>query len=194
MNTQTFSTPSPPRKIRPKSELPSNALSTSDILNLYIPTSTEKKLLDSTTMPKTTSSIEYHTSVIQSIEIVKRPLLFNEHDNDTSSRFFSSSSTTKTTTTVTKTSIFDAINENQTKLSVKEETSPSNNHSNKRFKKCNTDQQEEGSQSSQMTVQSSIERFLTPTKESRTVLKIKSPNIENESSTTVPTESDNKQV
>lgn len=159
INTQTFSTPSPPRKIRPKSEQPTSALSTSDILNMYIPTSS-----------KTPSSVEYHTSIIQSIEIVKRPLVFNEHDNDTSSRFFSS------TTTVTKTSVFDAINENENILANKETISPKN----KRFKRSNTDKQNEEDHSSHVTIQSSIETFLTPSKENRVVLKRQSPNIEND--------------
>lgn len=156
---------------------------------MYIPTSTEKKLDPST---KTTSSVEYHTSIIQSIEIVKRPLLFNQHDNDTSSRFFSSSSTT--TTTVTKTSVFDAINENQNIIPNNETISPKNNHSNKRFKRSNTDKQDEEDHTSDVTIQSSIDTFLTPTKENRIVLKRKSTNIEKESTSTLDIESENKQV
>ena len=152
---------------------------------MYIPTSTEKKLDLST---KTTSSVEYHTSIIQSIEIVKRPLLFNQHDNDTSSRFFSS-------TTVTKTSVFDAINENQNIISNEETVSPKNNHSNKRFKRSNTDKQDdEEDQASPVTTQSSIDTFLTPSKENRIVLKRKSLNIEKESTSTLDIESENKQV
>lgn len=181
-----MSTPSPPRKVRPKSELPSSdALSTSDILNLYIPTSNEKKI-DITT--KTTASIEYHTSIIQSIEIVKRPLLFNQHDNDTCSRFFSST---------TKSSVFDAINENENITLNKEEISP--NNSNKRFKRSNIDKEEDSR--SQSTIQSSIDTFLTPSKQNRIVLKRKSPNIEKELSSTdqsdikiLEQESDDRQV
>jgi hypothetical protein len=131
---------------------------------MYIPTSNEKKI-DMTT--KTTSSVEYHTSIIQSIEIVKRPLLFNQHDNDTSSRFFSSS-------TITKSSVFDAINENQNIILNKEEISPST----KRFKRSNTDKEEDSL--SQLTIQSSIDTFLTPAKQNRIILKRKSPNIDKE--------------
>jgi hypothetical protein len=138
---------------------------------MYIPTSNEKKIEITT---KTTSSVEYHTSIIQSIEIVKRPLLFNEHDNDTSSRFFSSS-------TIKKSSIFDAINENQNTTLNKEEISPNNNNSNKRFKRSNTDKEEEDSPL-QVTIQSSMDTFLTPAKQNRIVLKRKSPNVEKESS------------
>jgi exonuclease-1 len=188
INTKTLSTPSPPRKIRPKSESSSSdALSTSDILNMYIPTSNEKKI-DMTT--KTTSSVEYHTSIIQSIDIVKRPLLFNQHDNDKSSRFFSSSTTTKS-------SVFDAINENQNISLNKEEISP-NNNSNKRFKRLNTDQEEDSLL--QSTIQSSMDTFLTPAKQNRIVLKRKSPNIEKELSSmdqsdvkTLEHENDDKQ-
>jgi len=116
---------------------------------------------------KTPSSVEYHTSIIQSIEIVKRPLLFNQHDNDTSSRFFSSS-------TITKSSVFDAINENQNIILNKEEISPST----KRFKRSNTDKEEDPL--SQLTIQSSIDTFLTPAKQNRIILKRKSPNIDKE--------------
>ena len=136
---------------------------------MYLPTSDEKKI-DITT--KTTSSVEYHTSIIQSIEIVKRPLLFNQHDNDTFSRFFSSS-------TVTKTSVFEAINENQNTIPNNEKLSPNNN---KRFKRLNTD--DESDSLPQLAVQSSIDEFITPTKQNRFVLKKKSPNIENQSSPT----------
>lgn len=155
---------------------------------MYIPTSNEKKI-DMTT--KTTSSIEYHTSIIQSIDIVKRPLLFNQHDNDKSSRFFSSSTTTKS-------SVFDAINENQNISLNKEEISP-NNNSNKRFKRLNTDQEEDSLL--QSTIQSSMDTFLTPAKQNRIVLKRKSPNIEKELSSTdqsdlktLEHENDDKQV
>jgi len=155
---------------------------------MYIPTSNEKKI-DITT--KTTSSVEYHTSIIQSIEIVKRPLLFNQYDNDTSSRFFSSSN-------VTKTSVFDVINENQNIISNKEEISP-NNNSNKRFKRLNNDNDRDSLP--QVTIQSSIDEFITPTKQNRIVLKRKSPNIAKESSPTdksdmktLEQESDNLQV
>ena len=138
---------------------------------MYVPTSTEKKIEITT---KSTSSVEYHTSVIQSIEIVKRPLLFNEHDDDTSSRFFSSSTTKKS-------SVFDAINENQNTTLNKEEISPKNSNSNKRFKRSNTDKEEEDSLP-QVTIQSSMDTFVTPAKQNRIVLKRKSPNVENESS------------
>jgi hypothetical protein len=128
---------------------------------MYLPPSNEKKI-DITTKP--TSSVEYHTSIIQSIEIVKRPLLFNQYDNDTSSRFFSSPA-------VTKTSVFDAINENQ---SDKDKISP--NNSNKRFKRLDNDDES----LPQLIVQSSVDEFLTPTKKNRVVLKRKSPNIAKE--------------
>jgi hypothetical protein len=128
---------------------------------MYIPTSNEKKI------DMTTTSVEYHTSIIQSIEVVKRPLLFNQYDNDTSSRFFSSS-------TVTKTSVFEAINENQNIVSNKEDSSPSN----KRFKRVNTDNDQDSLP--QLTSQSSIEEFITPTKQNRVVLKRKSANIAKE--------------
>ena len=159
-----LSTPSPPRKIRSQPIPTSDALSSSAILNMYLPTSNEKK---------PTPSVEYHTSMIQSIEIVKRPLLFNQYDDDKSSRFFSSS-------TVTKTSVFDRINENENIVSNKDKTSPTN--SNKRFKRLNTDTNNESLP--QLTIQSSIDDFITPTKQTRVVLKRKSPNIEKESSPT----------
>jgi hypothetical protein len=152
---------------------------------MYLPTSNEKKIDIPT---KTTPSIEYHTSVIQSIEIVKRPLLFNQHDNDTSSRFFSTSN-------VTKTSVFDAIHENENIITNPEKISPSNNN-NKRFKRLNTDN--ESDSLPQLTTQSSIDEFITPTKQNRFVLKRKSPNLATESSPTdtktIEQESDNKQV
>jgi hypothetical protein len=131
---------------------------------MYLPSSNEKKI-DITTKP--TSSVEYHTSIIQSIEIVKRPLLFNQYDDDTSSRFFSSPA-------VTKTSVFDAINENQNIISDKDKISP--NNSNKRFKRLDNDNES----LPQLIVQSSIDEFLTPTKKTRVVLKRKSPNIAKE--------------
>jgi len=131
---------------------------------MYLPSSNEKKI-DSTTKP--TSSVEYHTSIIQSIEIVKRPLLFNQYDDDKSSRFFSSPA-------VTKTSVFDAINENQNILSDKDKISP--NNSNKRFKRLDNDNES----LPQLIVQSSMDEFLTPTKKTRVVLKRKSPNIAKE--------------
>ncbi|CAF4540894.1 unnamed protein product, partial [Rotaria magnacalcarata] len=61
----------------------SDASTSAAILNMYLSTSNEKKI-DITT--KNSTSVEYHTSMIQSIDIVKRPLLFNQHDNDTCSR------------------------------------------------------------------------------------------------------------
>lgn len=138
--------------------------------------------------------MEYHTSIIQSIEIVKRPLLFNQHDNDKSSRFFSSSSTT-----VTKTSVFDALTENRNVILNKEEISPRNENSNKRFKRLHTEQEDD--HPPQLNVQSSIDAFLTPTKQNRIVLKRKSPNIEKEPLSTDKSdiitseqESDNRQV
>jgi hypothetical protein len=135
---------------------------------MYIPTSNEKKT-DITIKTTSSSSVEYHTSIIQSIEIVKRPLLYNQYDNDTSSRFFSSSSTGM------KTSVFDAINENQNK----EEISP---NKNKRFKRLNDDNGNESLP--QLIIQSSIDEFITPTKQNRIVLKRKSPNIDKELSPT----------
>jgi len=131
---------------------------------MYLPSSNEKKMDIPT---KATSSVEYHTSIIQSIEIVKRPLLFNQYDDDTSSRFFSSPA-------VTKTSVFDAINENQNILSDKDKISP--NNSNKRFKRLDNDNES----LPQLIVQSSMDEFLTPTKKTRVVLKRKSPNIAKE--------------
>ncbi|CAF4037509.1 unnamed protein product, partial [Rotaria sp. Silwood1] len=65
INQQTFSTPSSPRKIRSQSDSSApNALSSSSILNMYLPTSNEKKI-DITT--KTTLSVEYHTYIIEKI-------------------------------------------------------------------------------------------------------------------------------
>jgi hypothetical protein len=148
---------------------------------MYIPTSNEKKI-DITTKPN--SSAEYHTSIIQSIEIVKRPLLFNQYDNDTSSRFFSSS-------TVTKTSVFDALNENQNIKLDTEENSPNYNN-NKRFKRLNTNDDNDSLTS--LTIQSSIDEFITPTKQNRIVLKRKSPNIAKESSPTLTDTSDVKNL
>jgi len=87
--------------------------------------------------------------------------------------FFSSS-------TITKTSVFDAINENHNIVSNKEEISP--NRSNKRFKRLNTDNEEDSLP--QLTIQSSIDEFITPTKQNRIVLKRKSPNIAKELSPT----------
>lgn len=110
---------------------------------MYLSTPSESKC--ETTKTTATSSVEYHTSIIQSIEIVKRPLLFNQHDNDTSSRFFSSS-------VKTKTSIFDAINENEKLTSHQEKISPVK--SNKRFKGSNTIKDEESL--SQTSIQSSM--------------------------------------
>ena len=175
INRQILSTPSPPRKIRPKSESSTTeTLSSSDILNMYTSTtSTNENKTDIITKTISSSSIEYHTSIIQSIEIVKRPLLFNQYDNDTSSRFFSSSTTAKT-------SVFDAINENQNITVEKEEISSINNN-NKRFKRLNTDNDQDSLP--QLTVQSSMDQFITPTKQNRIVLKRKSPNIPKQSST-----------
>ncbi|CAF0788729.1 unnamed protein product [Rotaria sordida] len=178
INQQKLSTPSPPRKIRsqtdPISKSTSDALTSSAILNMYLPISNENKI-DITT--KTSSSIEYHTSLIQSIEIVKRPLLFNQYDNDTCSRFFSSSN-------VTKTSVFDGINENQNIISTKEKLSPA--YTNKKFKGSNTnnndDDDDDYNSLSQSTSQSSIDKFTTPTKQNRFVLKRKSSNIDKQSS------------
>ncbi|CAF3685500.1 unnamed protein product [Adineta steineri] len=169
VNTQVLSTPSPPRKVRSQTDTISNALSSSAILNMYLPKSDEKKIDIST---KSTSSVEYHTSIIQSIEIVKRPLLFNQHDNDKSSRFFSSSS-------VTKTSVFDALHEDQNIVPDNDKTSPE--ISNKRFKRLNTDNDNDSDNLSQPTIQKSMDEFLTPTKQNRFVLKRKSPNIDQES-------------
>ncbi|CAF4707861.1 unnamed protein product [Rotaria sp. Silwood1] len=178
INQKILSTPSPPRKIR--SQTDSISISTSDtltssaILNMYLPISNEKK----PDMPtKTSSSTEYHTSIIQSIEVVKRPLLFNQYDNDTCSRFFSSS-------TVTKTSVFDAINENQNISSNKEKLSP--NNVNKKFKGSNMNNVDDDDDESlsQSTSQNSIDKFITPTKKNRFVLKRKSPNIDKQLSPT----------
>ncbi|CAF2144354.1 unnamed protein product [Rotaria magnacalcarata] len=134
MSRKKISTPSPPRKVRSqKDSMPtatSDASTSAAILNMYLSTSNEKKI-DITT--KNSTSVEYHTSMIQSIDIVKRPLLFNQHDNDTCSRFFSSSVTTKT-------SIFDAIDENEKSTPNQENISPIN--INKRFKGSNTNNYE----------------------------------------------------
>ncbi|CAF5104568.1 unnamed protein product, partial [Rotaria magnacalcarata] len=87
MSRKKISTPSPPRKVRSqKDSMPtatSDASTSAAILNMYLSTSNEKNI-DITT--KNSTSVEYHTSMIQSIDIVKRPLLFNQHDNDTCSR------------------------------------------------------------------------------------------------------------
>ncbi|CAF1433487.1 unnamed protein product, partial [Rotaria sp. Silwood1] len=65
INQQTFSTPSSPRKIRSQSDSSApNALSSSAILNMYLPKSNENKI-DITT--KTTLSVEYHTYIIEKI-------------------------------------------------------------------------------------------------------------------------------
>lgn len=83
---------------------------------------------------KETSSVEYHTSIIQSIEIVKKPRLFDQYDNDKSSRFFSSSSTSNS-----QTSVFDAIDKPQSQ-SVLTDTKNKLPNNNKRFKRLKTDE------------------------------------------------------
>ncbi|UJR28468.1 hypothetical protein I4U23_009707 [Adineta vaga] len=167
INRQVFSTPSPPRKVRSQPTPSSDVLSSSAILNMYLPKSSEKK---PEITSKTLSSVEYHTSIIQSIDIVKRPLLFNQYDEDKSSRFFSSS-------TVTKTSVFEALNENHDITSNKDTISPQNN---KRFKRLNTDDDS----LLQLTTQTSTDQFITPTKQTRDILKRKSSNIVKELSPT----------
>jgi hypothetical protein len=177
VNQQILSTPSPPRKIRPQSDLISDVLSSSNILAMYSPTSI-KQQTDVTI--KTTASIEYHTSMIQSIDIVKRPHLFKQHDNDTSSRFFSSSA-------VTKTSVFDAISENQNIIPDQEKISPIN--CNKRFKRLYTNNDTD--LLPQLTTQKTMDEFITPTKQNRAVLKRKSANIDKEES---PTDNSDKKT
>ncbi|CAF1429768.1 unnamed protein product [Adineta ricciae] len=167
INRQVLATPSPPRKVRSQPTPSSDALSSSAILNMYLPKSSEKKHETST---KTSSSVEYHTSIIQSIEIVKRPLLFNQYDEDKSSRFFSSS-------TVTKTSVFEAISENQNTTSTKDATSP---NKNKRFKRIDTENDHDNIPQA-TTTQSPNEEFMTPTKQMRDVLKRKSSNTTKDS-------------
>ena len=143
-------------------------MTTSTILNMYLPIANEKKM-DMTT--KSNSSIEYHTSIIQSIESVKRPFLFHQYDNDTSSRYFSSSPSTNS-------SVFDAIQENQ-HLTSNRETISSSINNNKRFKKIDTDNNND--LLLQSTTHSSIDKFITPTKQNRNVLKRQSLNIDQQS-------------
>ncbi|CAF4060796.1 unnamed protein product [Rotaria sp. Silwood2] len=189
INQQILSTPSPPRKIRPQTDSisisTSDALTSSAILNMYLPISNEKKI-DITTNPS--SSIEYHTSLIQSIEVVKRPLLFNQYDNDTCSRFFSSS-------TVTKTSIFDAINENENQNLTSNKEKFSSSNTNKKFKGSNTNNDnhndDDDNNLSPSISHNSIDKLITPTKQNRFVLKRKSPNIEKQLS---PTDNSNMKI
>ena len=137
---------------------------------MYASPATEKKEPDD--VAKASTSTAYHTSIIQSIEMVKRPRLFDRYDNDTSSRFFSSFTTTSAA------SVFDAISENQPAIvpAAKESTSPTSNNSSKRFKRLTSDDQKEAP-----TSQTSIDEYTTPNKHARPVLTHKSSNVADES-------------
>ena len=132
---------------------------------MYASSSTEKKEPDDAA--KASASTEFHSSIIQSIEMVKRPRLFDRYDNDTSSRFFSSSATSAAT-------VFDAINENRSAIdsAVKDGSSPTSNNSSKRFKRLTSDDQKEAP-----TLQTSIDEYTTPNKHARPVLTHKSSNV-----------------
>jgi hypothetical protein len=168
IHRQTVSTPSPPRKVRPTLSTTtrtstSDVLSSDSLLDMYKATSLDTNKNEST-------SVEYHTSVIQSIATVKRPHLFNQFDDDTSSRFFSSSN-------VSQTSVFDAIDVQQS----------SSSNTAKRFKPLTTndnsidnDHQHQHYERQRLSLpisQHSNELTETPTKQTRAVLMRKSSNI-----------------
>jgi hypothetical protein len=128
---------------------------------MYIPTTAEK------TTTKETSSVEFHTSIIQSIEVVKRPRLFNKFDNDTSSRFFSASST----------SVFKAIGEQETSPTELGTSSPIKT---KRFKRSNTNTEDQSSPV--VPSERLLDACTTPSKQVRPVLTQQSANVVKEAS------------